>query len=116
MSTDAVLPLIPRPRSKLPPVVAQRQAPLSQRLLEARTSRAPPALAPPPSRRLRQQASVASQQCTSGQPLDDLDVLLAGAPGGKLVVSRDSYHDLPRSVQGAFKRDDPRIVVVESFF
>ena len=64
----------------------------------------------------KKNATVADHQVASDQPTDDLDVLLAGAPGGKLVVSRDSYHDLPRSVQGAFKRDDPRIVVVESFF
>ena len=53
-------------------------------------------------------------QCTSEQQTDDLEVLLADAPGGKLVVSRDSYHDLPLSVQGAFKRGDARIVVAGS--
>ena len=54
----------------------------------------------------------APQSTVAGKP-DELDVLFAGAPGGKLVVSRDSYRSLPPSVQGAFKRGDTRIVVAE---
>ena len=113
VSTDEALPLIPRVRNKLPPVVVQCQAPSSQRMPEARTSREASTVAPAPRRRLRTKTGVAPLTCTSDQQTDDLDVLLAGAPGGKLVVSRDSYHDLPLSVQGAFKRGDARIVVVE---
>ena len=113
VSTDEALPVISRVRSKLQPVVPQRAAPLPQRMSEARASRETSTVAPAPRRRLRTKTGVAPLTCTSDQQTDDLDVLLAGAPGGKLVVSRDSYHDLPLSVQGAFKRGDARIVVVE---
>ena len=52
---------------------------------------------------------------SSSEP-DEIDVLLAGDAdaGGKPVVSRDSYHSLPPSVRGAFKRGDARIVVAEN--
>ena len=64
-------------------------------------------------RRLTKKTHMPAPQSTVAEGLDELDVLLAGAPGGKLVVSRDSYHSLPPSVQGAFKRGDARIVVAE---
>ena len=91
---------------------------------------------PPPRRRLRKKTCVASHRQSQEEQPDELNVLLAGspggkllasrdaqpagldellagAPGGKLVVSRDSYRDLPPSVRGAFKRGDPRVVVVD---
>ena len=95
-------------------VVAQHRAPISQGVSTARTSREPPALAQPPRRRLEQNtAATAFVQCTIAQPNRDLDVLLADAPGGKLPVSRDSYHRLAPNAQRAFKRGDARIVVAE---
>ena len=64
-------------------------------------------------RRLTKKTNISAPQSTVAEERDELDVLLAGTPGGKLIVSRDSYHSLPPSVQGAFKRGDARIVVAE---
>ena len=68
----------------------------------------------------RAKDTTTEKTCVSGRcpPIkehtDDIGALLARVLGGKLHVSRDAYHDLPPSVQGAFKRGDPRIVVVDS--
>ena len=67
-----------------------------------------------PRRRLRKKTCIGGHRPSNQKQPDDIAALLAGAPGGKLHVSRDAYHDLPPNVQGAFKRGDPRIVVVDS--
>ena len=131
-ATDEGMPLIPRVRKRLSayPVSAARKN-------EDGTSMKGNTLTPPPPRRrLRKKTCVASHRQSQEEQPDELDVLLAGAPGGnllvsrdaqpaeldellagdpggKLVVSRDSYHDLPPSVRGAFKRGDPRVVVAD---
>ena len=113
VTSDGALPLIPRGRNRVQPIVKRHRDPVAQRSPEACTSQEPPTKAPTTRKRLSKNTRVAEHQVAIEQRTDDLDTLLAGAPGGKLVVSRDSYHDLPPNVRGAFKRGDPRIVVVE---
>ena len=67
-----------------------------------------------PMRRLRKKTFIGCHRPSHQEQPDELGELFAGAPDGKLVVSRDAYHDLPPSVRGAFKRGDARIVVVDS--
>ena len=118
-----VCPFIPRARRRLSayPVSAARKDEDGTNMKESTLT------PPPPRRRLRKKTCVASHRQSQEEQPDELDVLLAGAPseklivsrdaqpteldgllagapGGKLVVSRGSYHDLPPSARGAFKR------------
>jgi hypothetical protein len=47
---------------------------------------------------------------TDADKEDDLEAMIAGAPGGKLHVSLDSFHELPAALRNALKRSDSRVV------
>ena len=108
-ATDEGLPLIPRVRRRL----SAYHVSAARKNEDATTMKGGTLTPPPPRRRLRKKTCVASHRHRQEEQPAELDELLAGAPGAKLVVSRDSYHDLPPSVRGAFKRGDPRVVVAD---
>ena len=117
VSTDGGLPLIPRGRTRISNPVAPM--PATRKDADA-TGLAPEVHSVAPTttgtaaavhrsalaatrRRLAKKTHMPAPQSTVAAKPDELDVLLAGAPSGKLVVSRDSYHSLPPNVQGAFQ-------------
>ena len=110
VSTDEGLPLIPRARRRL----SDYTVGASHKNEQCTVMKSDTIPSNAPKRRLRTKTRIERHCPTIEENTDDIDALLAGAPGGKLHVSRDAYHDLPPSVQGAFKRGDPRIVVVDS--
>ena len=113
MSTDGGLPLIPRGRTRVNRLVAPMPGTMHHTVAAGPAATIHGSAFAATRRRLTKKTHMPAPQSTVTAKPDELDVLLAGAPGGKLVVSRDSYHSLPPSVQGAFKRGDARIVVAE---
>ena len=113
MSTDGGLPLIPRGRTRVSRLVAPMPCTMHHTVAAGPATAVHGSAFAATRRRLTKKTHMPAPQSTVAGKPDELDVLLAGAPGGKLVVSRDSYHSLPPSVQGAFKRGDARIVVAE---
>ena len=108
-ATDEGVPLIPRVRRRLSAYTVS-----AARKNEHGTAMKGDTVTPEaPRRRLRKKTCIGGHRPSQEEQPDELGELLAGAPGGKLVVSRDSYHDLPPSVRGAFKRGDPRVVVAD---
>ena len=110
VSTDEGPPLIPRARRRLSDynVAASRE---NEQCTVPKSNTIP---SNAPKTRLRKKTCVAGRCPTIEEHTDDIGALLAGVLGGKLHVSRGAHHDLPPSVQWAFERGDPRIVVVDS--
>ena len=109
-ATDEGVPLIPRVRRRLSAYTLSASSKSEHGAVMKGDTVTPEA----PRRRLRKKTCIGGHRPSQEEQPDELGELLAGAPGGKLVVSRDAYHDLPPSVRGAFKRGDPRIVVADS--
>ena len=98
ISTDDGLPCIPHGRQRHSNIVAPKPCATKHTSSAGLTPEVPSNASTTPRRRLAKKTRMPEVPSTVPAKPDEIDVLLASDPDGKLVVSRDSYHSIPPSV------------------